>query len=61
MTMTTCDGCNKPRRDVKSMGRDADGAPDAPDLCFLCRKQGEKGRVFLGEKYVPIGSAVCPF
>lgn len=43
------------------MGRDADGAPDAPDLCFLCRKQGEKGRVFLGEKYVPIGSAVRPF
>jgi hypothetical protein len=34
-----CDGCNKQRRDVKSVGRDSNGEPDAPDLCFFCRKK----------------------
>jgi hypothetical protein len=32
-----CDNCRKERRDVKSCGQDANGDPDAPDLCFLCR------------------------
>lgn len=36
---TECDGCGKERRDVRSVGRDANGDPDAPDLCFLCRKK----------------------
>lgn len=40
----TCDGCGKERRDVKACGRDADGVPDAPDLCFICRKEAAKGR-----------------
>lgn len=44
--MTTCDGCNKERRDVQSCGTDANGDPDAPDLCFVCRKEGERGRVY---------------
>lgn len=41
-----CDGCDKDRSDIKSCGRDADGEPDAPDLCFICRKEGERGRLF---------------
>lgn len=40
----TCDGCGKERRDVKSCGKDANGDPDAPDLCFICRKEAAKGR-----------------
>lgn len=42
--MTYCDGCGKLRRDVRACGRDANGDPDAPDLCFLCREEGRKGR-----------------
>lgn len=51
----TCDGCGKERRDVKACGRDSNGEPDAPDLCFICRKQGERGKVwsFKYKKYVP--------
>lgn len=41
-----CDGCDKHRRDVQACGRDANGDPDAPDLCFLCRVEGARGRVF---------------
>ena len=41
-----CDGCNKVRRDVRSVGRDSNGDPDAPDLCFICRKEAERGKVF---------------
>lgn len=41
-----CDGCGKVRGDVRSCGRDSNGDPDAPDLCFICRKEGEKGRVY---------------
>jgi hypothetical protein len=37
--MAHCDGCGKDRRDVVSVGRDANGEPDAPDLCFLCRAE----------------------
>lgn len=50
----TCDGCGKQRRDVKSCGRDSNGDPDAPDLCFLCRKQGERRKVwsFKDNRYV---------
>ncbi len=44
--MLTCDGCNKQHRDIKSCGRDSNGDPDAPDLCFLCRKEGERGKVW---------------
>jgi hypothetical protein len=39
-----CDGCNKERRDVQAMGRDANGDPDAPDMCFICRKEWEDRR-----------------
>lgn len=50
-----CDGCQKQRRDVQSCGRDSDGTPDAPDLCFLCRKENERGRVYSIElgRYIP--------
>lgn len=41
-----CDGCEKERSDVRSVGRDDNGDPDAPDLCFVCRKEGEKGRLW---------------
>lgn len=42
-TTSECDGCHKPRRDVRDMGRDANGDPEAPSLCFLCRKEDERG------------------
>lgn len=42
--MGRCDGCDKERRDLQSMGRDANGDPDAPDMCFLCRREWERGR-----------------
>ena len=41
-----CDGCEKLRRDVRSCGRDSNGDPDAPDLCFLCRAENARGRSF---------------
>jgi len=46
MPKTTCDGCNKERNDVHSMGSDSNGAPDSPDLCFICRKESKRGRVY---------------
>lgn len=39
-----CDGCQKVRSDVKAVGRDANGDPDAPDLCFICRQEEQKGK-----------------
>lgn len=42
----TCDGCGKKRRDLQPCGRDYNGDPEAPALCFICRKEGERGRVF---------------
>lgn len=33
-----CDGCGQRGGDIQSCGRDANGDPDAPDLCFICRK-----------------------
>lgn len=44
--MQTCDGCDKARSDVRACGRDAIGEPDAPCLCFICRKEGERSRVY---------------
>jgi len=41
-----CDGCGKERLDVRSIGRDSNGDPDAPDMCFICRKEGERGSVW---------------
>lgn len=41
-----CDGHGSPRRDVRAVGHDANGDPDAPDYCFLCRIEGERGRVY---------------
>jgi hypothetical protein len=46
MAKQHCDGCGKDRTDVKACGRDSNGDPDAPDLCFICRKEGERGRFF---------------
>jgi hypothetical protein len=37
-TIATCDGCTKERRDVKACGEIG--------LCFLCRKEGERGRQY---------------
>lgn len=50
----TCDGCGKNRRDVKACGKDSNGDPDAPDLCFICRKMGERRKVwsFKQNRYV---------
>jgi hypothetical protein len=53
--LTYCDGCGKQRRDVRSCGRDSNGDPDAPDLCFLCRVEGERGRVYVsGRGYMSL-------
>ena len=54
--MTTCDCCRKIRKDVISCGRDANGDPDAPDVCFLCRKEYARGKVysFNYKKYISI-------
>lgn len=41
-----CDGCSKDRKDVRSCGRDANGDPDAPDMCFLCRQELRRGKIF---------------
>jgi len=41
-----CDGHGCDRSDVRSCGVDSNGDPDAPDLCFLCRKEGERGRLY---------------
>lgn len=46
MSRGHCDGCNRERHDVKACGKDANGDPDAPDLCFVCRKEGERGRQY---------------
>lgn len=51
-----CDGCGRERRDVRSCGRDSNGDPDAPDLCFLCRVEDQRGRVFdrKAGRYIPV-------
>lgn len=56
MPTAHCDGCNQTRSDVRSVGRDDNGDPDAPDMCFLCRKELARGRVFdrRSERYVPL-------
>jgi hypothetical protein len=41
-----CDGCGMPRFDVKAVGRDSNGDPDAPSLCFICRVEWERGRTY---------------
>ena len=46
MSLNTCDCCGKLRRDVISCGRDANGDPDAPDMCFLCRKEYARAHVY---------------
>ncbi len=50
-----CDGCDKLRSDVRSVGKDSNGEPDAPDFCFLCRKENQRGRHWNSkvEGYVP--------
>jgi hypothetical protein len=56
LRLSECDCCGKQRRDVQSMGRDSNGDPDAPDMCFLCRKEWERQRAWCHkrEKYVSI-------
>ena len=46
MSLDTCDGCTKPRRDVQPVGRDSNGSPDGPGLCFVCRREGARGRLY---------------
>lgn len=43
VVLKRCDVCGKFRRDLKSMGRDGNGEPDAPDMCFFCRKSKRAG------------------
>ncbi len=57
---TTCDGCDKLRSDVRSVGRDSNGDPDAPDLCFLCRQEGAKGRVWNRTLKAYVSSSLTP-
>lgn len=56
--MGHCDGCGKDRRSVRSVGHDANGDPDAPDLCFLCRSEGERGRSWCPKRQAYAPSAV---
>ena len=41
-----CDGCAQDRPSVQACGHDANGDPDAPDLCSRCRFLLSKGRIF---------------
>ncbi len=41
-----CDGHGTTRADVRTVGVDSNGDADGPDLCFLCRVEGERWRVF---------------
>jgi len=45
-----CDGCSKYRNDVIAVGKDYNGEPDAPDYCFICRKESERDK-FFSKKY----------
>lgn len=31
---------------MRSVGRDSNGDPDAPDACFLCVQEGKRGRLW---------------
>lgn len=45
--LSPCDGCSRLRPDVRAVGRDGEGAADAPDLCPECRealKEGARGQ-----------------
>jgi hypothetical protein len=44
VSLHLCDGCGKLSRDVRSVGRDSNGDPDAPDLCFFCRQRIARGQ-----------------
>jgi hypothetical protein len=50
-----CDGCGKYRRDVQSCGHDSAGDRDGPDLCFICRKEGERWRCWSSERARYVG------
>ena len=54
--MVYCDCCHKYRKDVVACGRDANGDPDAPDMCFLCRKEYQRNKVYCtkNKKYITI-------
>jgi hypothetical protein len=52
--MAYCDGCGKQRRDVRAMGRDYNGDPDAPGYCFICRKEGERRRIWHNGRYMSV-------
>jgi len=41
-----CDGHGEVRNDVVAVGRDSNQEPDAPDFCFLCRKEAERHRFY---------------
>ena len=49
-----CDCCGKQRSNVVACGRDSNGDPEAPDACFICRKEFERRRVYSrkSNKYV---------
>jgi hypothetical protein len=55
-SQATCDGCEKERSDVRAVGRDSNGDPDAPCLCFVCRKEGQRWRAFdtKAKRYVSV-------
>jgi len=50
-----CDTCQRENRsDIISMGKDANGDPDAPDMCFICRVEYSRKRIYNKEtkKYI---------
>ena len=54
MSKRTCDCCYKLRSDVKLVGRDFNGDPGAPAMCFLCRVEDKRCKVYdpRQDKYV---------
>lgn len=45
MKRGSCDGCHRNAR-LTSVGRDSNGDLDAPDLCFLCQREGARGKIY---------------
>ena len=57
LSLPQCDLCGNHRRDVRSVGKDANGDPDAPDACGTCLDESRSGNVWdrKAGAYVPEG------
>lgn len=59
LSLPQCDLCGNHRRDVRSVGKDSNGDPDAPGACGTCVDEHRLGNVWDREAatYVPAGMA----